>query len=315
MRYSSLVSRHFCQMPPKSAIPRFAQGDREVSRRLDFLPEQRRRAIQPVFDTPRDYVLLSLRQLARKLALDPSTLLRNIRSLGFRQFADFRAYLHERAVALATSIEALDQHRQHSGLPGLIQSSIDCDLKNLRELRNSLDPQRLLSLATRIWSARRTIILAGDMTNSLGTYLEYTLAMLGFDAVTASTPGEMVHRTRAATKRDVVIAVTYGRGLIHTVDALRQASRKGAYCAGISDSFLSPIVGLCSDFFVTPTDRVSFANSYASGMAFINALLVAIANLKRQSVYSRLKEITEEQKTGARFYSGEGDAARNRGPS
>jgi DNA-binding MurR/RpiR family transcriptional regulator len=299
-------------MPSKNNGSRFAHGDREIFRRLEFLPTHRRKSIQPVFDKPRDYVLLSLRQLARNLSLDPSTLLRLLRALGFRQFADFRAYLHERAVALATSIEAMDQHPQHSGLPGLIQSSVDCDLKNLKELRNSLDPKKVLSLAKRIWSARRVVILAGDMTVSLGSYLAYTHSMLGFNMVTAATPGEMIHRTRPLNRQDVVIAITFGRGLIHTIEALRQASQKGAHCAGISDSYLSPIVGLCKDFFVTPTDRISFANSYVSAMAFINALLVAVANLKRQAIYDRLQEVTEEQRTGARFYTGEQNSKKNR---
>jgi DNA-binding MurR/RpiR family transcriptional regulator len=292
-------------MPSKKNGSRFAHGDREIFRRLEFLPTHRRSSLQPVFDKPREYVLLSLRQLAHNLRLDPSTLLRVLRSLGFRQFADFRAYLHERAVALATSIEAMEQRPQHSGLPGLIQSSLDRDLNNLRELRNSLDPEKVVSLAKRIWSARRVVVLAGDMTASLGSYFEYTHAMLGFNMVSATTPGEMIHRTRPLNKQDVVIAITFGRGLIHTVEALRQASRKGAHCAGISDSYLSPIVGLCKDFFVTPTDRISFANSYASAMAFINALLVAVTNLKRQTIYDRLKEVTAEQQTGARFYPGE----------
>lgn len=299
-------------MPSKENGSRFAHGDREIFRRLEFLPARRRTSIQPVFDAPREYVLLSLRQLARALRMDPSTLLRVLRSLGFRQFADFRAYLHERAVALATSIEAMEQRPQHSGLPGLIQNSLECDLKNLRELRNSLDPEKVVSLARKIWGARRVVILAGDMTASLGSYLEYTHSMLGFDMVTATTPGEMIHRTRPLNKQDVVIAITFGRGLIHTVEALRQASRKGAHCAGISDSYLSPIVGLCKDFFVTPTDRISFANSYASAMAFINALLVAVANLKRGAIYDRLKEVTEEQRTGARFYPGEEGAKKAR---
>jgi DNA-binding MurR/RpiR family transcriptional regulator len=292
-------------MPSKKNGSRFAHGDREIFRRLEFLPTHRRSSLQPVFDKPREYVLLSLRQLAHNLRLDPSTLLRVLRSLGFRQFADFRAYLHERAVALATSIEAMEQRPQHSGLPGLIQSSLDRDLNNLRELRNSLDPEKVVSLAKRIWGARRVVVLAGDMTASLGSYFEYTHAMLGFNMVSATTPGEMIHRTRPLNKQDVVIAITFGRGLIHTVEALRQASRKGAHCAGISDSYLSPIVGLCKDFFVTPTDRISFANSYASAMAFINALLVAVTNLKRQTIYDRLKEVTAEQQTGARFYPGE----------
>ena len=81
-------------------------------------------------------------------------------------------------------------------------------------------------------------------------------------------------------ENDVVVAITYGRGHTYTVAALAQASHKGAYCIGISDSYLSPIVDTCHEFFITPTDRVSFAISYTSAMALINAILVVITSIK-----------------------------------
>src|ERR1700689_4843127 len=90
-------------------IPDLTKIASEVSRRLEFLPALRRKSIQPVFERPGDYVLLSLRQVARKLRVDPSTLLRTLRSLGFGRYADFRTYLHARTVAFVTSLEATDQ--------------------------------------------------------------------------------------------------------------------------------------------------------------------------------------------------------------
>jgi DNA-binding MurR/RpiR family transcriptional regulator len=279
-----------------------AKTSGDVSRRLEFLPAKRHESIKPVFERPNEYVLLSLRQAARKLGEDPSTLLRALKRLGFRRYGDFRTYLHERSVALATSLETAHQSPQRSGILGLIESSVDCDLKNLREVRDGLNADRILSVAKKLWAARRILIIAGDMTASLGMYLEYTLSMLGFDPCTVSTSGQMVHRTRAVGKKDVVIAITYGRGLVHTVEAFRQCANKKAYCVGISDSLLSPIVSSSDVFFITPTDRISFADSYASAMAFINALLVAVANLQRESTYPLLKEAALEQRTGSRFY-------------
>ncbi len=274
----------------------------DVSRRLEFLPAQRRKSIEPILSKPGDYVLLSLREVARKLHADPSTILRTVHALGFRHYADFRGYLHERVIAFATSAEAIDYKPRYSGILGLIRSSVDCDLSNLKELQNSLDPARILAVANKLWRARKIVILAGDMTASLGMYFEYTLSMLGFNAVAASTPGEMVHRTRSLGKPDVIVAITYRRGLVYTVEAVQQASRKGAYCVGVSDSFLSPIAAICDAFFITPTDRVAFADSYTSGMAFINATLVAVANRRRKAVDRLLEEAAEEQRTGRRFY-------------
>jgi RpiR family carbohydrate utilization transcriptional regulator len=287
------------------------KAEAEIARNLQSLSPQQREFIQQTFDRPGDYVLLSLRQVARKLGVDPSTFLRWLRAIGFLQYADFRAYLHERSITQATSIEALDKTPRHTGLPGLVRSSIEGDLKNLHALENAIEPGRLLVLARKLWTARRIVILAGDMSASLGIYLEYTLAMIGFNALNAATPGEMVHRTRSMQKNDVVVAITYGRGHSYTIGALSQAARKGAFCVGISDSYLSPIAELCNEFFITPTDRVSFATSYTSAMAFINAVLVVIASLRKQSLYPVLQEISEEQRTGDRFYQKGRDAERS----
>lgn len=278
------------------------KAEAEIAKNMGSLSPQQREFIQQTFDRPGDFVLLSLRQVARKLGIDPSTYLRWLRVAGFRQYADFRAYLHERAISQATSIEALDKTPQNTGLSGLVRSSIQGDLKNLRALENSIEPNRLLVFARKLWAARRIVILAGDMSASLGIYFEYTLSMVGLNALNAATPGEMVHRTRSLQKSDVAIAITYGRGHVYTIDALVQAARKGAFCVGISDSYLSPISDLCSQFFLTPTDRVSFAISYTGPMAFINSVLVVIASIRKEALYPVLQEISEEQRSGPRFY-------------
>ncbi len=275
--------------------------DIEIARKLGSLSDQQRGFLQPIFEHPRDYTLLSLRQVARKLNVDPSTLLRWLRGLGFHQYADFRLYLHERGIAMATSIEGLENAPLRTGVSGLVQSALDGDLKNLNALRGAMDPPRLVATAKKLWTARRIVILAGDMSASLGVYLEYTLSMIGLDALYAATPGEMVHRTRSMRKDDVLIAITYGRGHSYTIQALEQGSRKGAYCVGISDNYLSPLVDMCDEFFITPTDRVSFAISYTSAMAFMNALLVVVTSLKKAALRPVLDEISEEQRTGGRY--------------
>jgi len=293
----------------KNKISDMARYGAEVMRSLERLPAQRRKSIQPIFDKPGDFVLLSLRQIARKLRADPSTVLRTLRFLGFDHFADFRSYLHERVVAFATSSEPVYVASQ-SGPLGLIRSSVECDLSNLKELAESLNPAKFMAVAKRIWGARRVIVLTGDMAASLGAYIEYTLCMLGLNAVRASTAGEMVHRVRALGKLDVVIAITYRRGLAHTVEAFRDASRKGVFCVGISDSHLSPLLDFSDEFFITATDRVSFADSYVSAMALVNAMLVAIMNERPEASRLLIRETAEEQRTGHRFYSKERDSVR-----
>jgi DNA-binding MurR/RpiR family transcriptional regulator len=136
----------------------------------------------------------------------------------------------------------------------------------------------------------------------LGLYLDYNLGTLGLNTVAAITPGEIVHRVRHVNNRDVVIAISYGRGLQQTVEGIKLAHEKGACCVAISDTFLSPLARFADDFFVTSTEHLSYADSYVAGMGLLNALLVACANVHRRRNVSVLKKVAQEQRTGFRWY-------------
>lgn len=269
---------------------------------MENLPLRHKEVIRPVLEQPRSYVLLSLRSLARRLGADPATLLRLIRSMGFERYHEFQRYLHELAVAHTTSLDIMEGPARVEGLAGRIRQSLDHDIQNLRSLRHSLDTSRIASIARKLYEARRIVILAGDMATSLALFLEYNLAVLGLNVVAATGAGQVVHRVRQLRKRDVVIAISYRRGLRQTVDGVKQAKANGVYCVGISDSFLSPVARHADEFFPTPTEGPVFSGSYTAPMAFLNMILVGCANLRRRRNLALLREVAKEQQFGFRWY-------------
>jgi hypothetical protein len=84
-------------------------------------------------------------------------------------------------------------------------------------------------------------------------------------------------------KRDLVIAVSHGRGLRQTVEGLRQAREKGAYCVGITNTLVSPIGEFAHEFFLTSIATPSFGSSYVAPMALFNVIVLACANRTRTS--------------------------------
>lgn len=274
----------------------------ELAEMVQRLTSRRRELIRPVLDEPRPYVLLSLRGLARKLSSDPATVLRTIQAMGFKRYHDFQHYLHDRSIAFSTSLDAWLQHEATSGTPRLVQGSFDRDIQNLRQLRSAMDPERLVAIAKKLYATRRILLIAGDVVGCVMQFLEYNLAMLGLNVSGAYMAGEIVHRVRHLNRQDMTIAVTFGRGLRQTVEGLKDAHEKGAYCVGISDNYLSPLARYSDQFFITATDRVSFADSYVAAMAFCNALLVACANTERRRTVALLKQAAREQRYGYRWY-------------
>jgi DNA-binding MurR/RpiR family transcriptional regulator len=270
---------------------------------IEQLAPSRQEIVRRILAEPRTYVLLSLRTASRQLKIDAATLLRTVQAMGFKHYHDFQQYLHDRSIAFSTAIDALEQVAEHgNSAEALVAKSIDRDIENLRQLRSGLDRGQVVALANKLHTARRILVFAGDLSRSLAKYLDYNLGTLGLNTVAALTPGEIVHRVRHVTNKDVVIAISYGRGLQQTVEGLKDAQENGAFCVAISDTFLSPLARLADQFFVTSTEHVSYADSYVAGMALLNAVLVACANVRRQRNVSVLKKVAQEQRTGFRWY-------------
>ena len=267
------------------------------------LSPKRQEVIRPLLEHPRRYVLHSLRDLAKELNSAPATLLRIAREMGFRRFHDFRRYLHELSVAQATPFRVMESTTANSGLDGRVEESLNRDMANIRGLSHSLDKKRLLALVKRLYAANRMLIIGGDMAESLARFLEYNLTVIGISAVAVSSAGELTHRLRQVTRKDVVIGISFRRGLRLTVEGLRQARSRGAYTVGITDSSLSPVARYANEYFVTPTEGPLFAGTYVAAMALLNALLVACSNYERTRTLDILREAEKEQRTGFRWFS------------
>ena len=276
-------------------IPSFAE-------RINRLSKKRRELIRPIQEHPRDYVLLPIRDVAGKLGTDPATVLRIVRGLGFVSYRNFKVYLHELSIASATSLEGLwGATSNDSSILSHGEQALEQDVRNLHALRNTLDMKRVAALAKRIHQARRILILGGDLAISLVDFLEYRLTLLGFPAVAATTPGHVANSSRNCGKKDLVMAISFRRGLRQTVEGMQQAHANGAYCVGITDTFISPIARFADECFLTPVEA-HLSNSYTVPMSFLNVLLTICAHQHRARTVRILKKADQEQRHGFRWY-------------
>lgn len=270
---------------------------------INRLSPKRQELIRPVLEDPRGFLFLSIRALAEKLQTDTATTLRSIRGMGFSGYPEFRRYLHELAMAHATSLDSmLASAARDSDIPSHVRDSLDQDQKNFTSFRNALDTKKLGRLAQRMWSARRIILLGGDLASALVFYLEHHLVILGLPVFSATSPGRVVHLVRTTGKRDLVVAISFHRALRQTVEGMRQAKTKGAYCIGITDTFVSPIARFAHESLIVSVETCHFGDSYVGPMALLDVVLVACANYRRKYALALARDAAQEQQRGFRWY-------------
>jgi RpiR family carbohydrate utilization transcriptional regulator len=274
-----------------------------LAERIDKLTVKRQEIIRPILEYPREYVLLSVRAMAQRLKTDPATIVRIVRGLGFGSYREFQHHLHELSIAFATPVDMMQSARRDSSMPATVQASLAQGVKNLQALKNSLDANRLARVAKHFYNARRIVVFAADGAAILAEYLEYQLAILGLPIVAVASAGGMTHIARVVNKRDVVVAISFRRGLRQTVEGAQQARSHGAYCIGIADTYLSPLARVCNEVFLASVDAASFGVSFTAPISLLDAIIATCGQYRRPLTLAVAKEIAEEQRRGFRWYN------------
>lgn len=269
---------------------------------LSRIHRSRQDMIRPVLEAPREYVLLSIHELAARRKVDAATVSRTILAMGFPSYRDFRRYLHQLSIAHTTALDQMQAAiKETSTFSSRVKETLESATANVQRVVNNVEVDRLRKLAARFYKSKRIYILGGDLAESLVSFLHYLLILLGFDAVAATRAGHITHLMRQSTKRDLIIAISFRKGLRQTMEGLLQGKANGGYVVAITDTSISPLARASDEAFIVPIDTPTFT-SYVAPMALLDAMLSAVANYRTDHTLARLKDAEREQREGIRWY-------------
>jgi RpiR family carbohydrate utilization transcriptional regulator len=264
----------------------------------------RQEMMRPVLEHPREYVLLSITALAEKLKVDPATVSRTVIAMGFANYREFRQYLHQSSIAYSTAFERMRAaNRSGNTLEEHVRKTLDGAIRNLEAAYHNINIGQLKAIADRMYDAKHIFILGGDLASSLVHFLHYQLMVLGFPVTAATSSGHVTHLMRGVTKKDLVIAISFRRGLRQTVEGVIQARSRGCYTIGITDTPISPIARSADEFLGVSVDVPHFGSSYVASMAVLDAIVSAVANRRHARSMAILKQMEKDERTGYRWYS------------
>ena len=183
-----------------------------------------------------------------------------------------------------------------------VRASLDQDVKNLNRLVQGIEPRRIARWCAASTAARQVVLLGGDLAANLVNFLEHLLIILGLPVTSATSPAEVVHKVRLLGKRDLVIAVSHGRGLRQTVEGLRQARANGAYCVGITDTLVSPIGQFAHEFFLTSIATPSIWVFVRRSHGAVQRHRRRLCQSPRSRTLKLVKQLEQEQRHGFRWY-------------
>jgi DNA-binding MurR/RpiR family transcriptional regulator len=298
---------HAAAIPERERRPRIPTRtaiEKRIARFENRLSPNRRRLLRATLENPDETFFLSSRALARRYRVDPATIVRAVQALGYERYTDFATDLREHFVSRLTPYRILkattDEKRS---LPDHVRRSLERDLANLNRLQSGLDPERAVGFARRIHQARRILVVGSDLAASLASFFAYALLPLGFDAeAPVGTGGNLQHKVRLLGRKDLLVAISFGRCLRVTVEAAKLARSRGVHTVAITDSDTTPLARECDGYFVAPTAGVTFSGSYVAPMALLNAIVLACAEIAPSRALALLRQTEKEYLSGPRWY-------------
>ena len=268
------------------------------------LRPHRQELVRAIIDHCEETSFLSSREVAKRYDVDAATVVRTVQALGYAGFAEFAEDLRRHLMTRLTPYTALKAAtRERRSIADHVDASLDQALNSLNLLNSRLDRKQIVDAARLITGARRTLIVGADFAASLAFYFAYGLTTLGFDAEAPITSeGNLQHKVDVLTRKDVLIAISFGQCLRVSVDCVRRATERAVRTLGITDGDTTPIARHAGKYLVASVVNPSFLNSYVAPMALISALLVACAHLHPKRSLTRLKPTDREYLSGARWY-------------
>lgn len=267
----------------------------------------RRRLLTEIIDNSEETCFLSSRELAKRYEVDAATIVRTIQALGYERYAEFQTDLRAHFVLRISPYTVMKAAaRQKRTIADYVEHSLEMEANNLGQLRSTLLARDVIETARSISRARRILVVGIDLAAALSHLLSYSLASLGFDSeAPVGSAGNLHQKVRLLGGKDLLIAISFGRCLKETVDAVLRARKGSVRTFGITDSDKSPIARFCDSHWIASIANPSFNASYVAPVAAINALLVACAHLQQERSLAWMREKEKELKSGNRWYTPE----------
>lgn len=267
----------------------------------------RRKLLTEILDDSEETYFLSSRELAKRYAVDAATIVRTIQVLGYERYAEFLADLRAHFVLRISPYTVMKAAaREKRTISDYVEHSLEMESNNLDKLRSTLTAEEVIETARSISRAQRILVVGIDLAAALSHLLSYSLASLGFDSeAPVGSAGNLHQKVRLLGPKDLLIAISFGRCLKETVEAVIRARKGGVSTFGITDSDKSPIARFCDSHWIASIANPSFNASYVAPVAAITTLLVACAHLQQDRSLEWMREKEKELKSGNRWYTPE----------
>lgn len=191
---------------------------RDVTSRLETayagLSPQLKRAARYVLDSPDEVALHSMRAIATRAGVQPSTMSRLVRQLDFQTYAEFREPFRERLRSRPPRYSERARHLQaraeREEAVGLLSEIIAADANNIRETYEGIGDAKIAAAAETLATARSVYVVGMRKCFPVAHYFHYACRMFHLPVrLVQGSAGTFADELREIEAPDALLAIGF----------------------------------------------------------------------------------------------------------
>jgi DNA-binding MurR/RpiR family transcriptional regulator len=257
--------------------------DQVLEQKFTSLSPRLQHAARYVVDHPEEVALNSMRTIAGLAGVDPSSMIRLAREIGFSSYEEFRNQYRSRLLSGTATWSGRarrlrDRKPDVSGAAALVREIANQDQINLQQAFADETITKLEEAKHLFLNARRVYVMGLRSLFPVAFYFHYVCRLFSTKTVLLTgTGGTLADDLRFLENEDILFLFSYRPYARDAVRALSFARSKNAKIVGVTDSKVSPIARdadvaiIVSN--VSPSLLPTIIPSLAVAQAVANAIL------------------------------------------
>lgn len=270
-----------------------------IEERFEALSPRLREAARFVIDNPEMVALNSMRTVAARARVHPTTMLRLARELGFSSYDPFRNrfrdWLAQRGGASWSGrAQTLRAQSRGSESAALVHDVVAHEHSNLQKTF-ATDLARHLEEATVLIERSRTVYILGLRSLfPVAFYLNYVCRMVTDKTVLMTAlAGTFADELRYVGEDDTLIVFSYRPYAADAIKAVDLAKERGARLVSITDSRVSPVVAPADVSVIVSNDTPSLFPTILPAFAVAEALAALVVSRSDEETIARIASSEE----------------------
>lgn len=286
----------------------FSAGIDIVTRAYPKLSRQLKKCAAYILEHPSEVATLSMRQLAARAGVPPSTMNRLAKALGFNTYDEFRALFRDSINEQATgySLQGGQVHvvAREDKFDHDLNAFQQAALTNIHTLFDHIDRTALERAVQALTDARSVLVIGLLTSESSANYLHHVAAK-GFHNWHLLVPksAEYFQLLGALAPGDVVVCIAVEPCAAESIKVARRAREAGARVIGITDRRTSPLAASADDILLISVHSPNVFPSHVGATALVEVLVGMIAARDERSVAENVENAERSRRTMGEYWS------------